>query len=134
MQKWINEPESLDGYAGFVYQITNNITGQKYIGKKNFWSTTRKKVPGQKRRRVVVKESDWRRYKSSSKDVKALIKKLGEDNFTFEIIHLCRTKTELTYMETLEQFNRDVLNSRRPDGEFEYYNENILSKFFRGRI
>ena len=27
-----------DDYYGFVYMITNRATGQKYVGKKFFWS------------------------------------------------------------------------------------------------
>jgi ribosomal protein L35AE/L33A len=32
-----------DSLVGFVYEITEKDTGKKYIGKKLFWSTRRKK-------------------------------------------------------------------------------------------
>lgn len=129
----MNAPDDFKEYVGFVYLITNMVTGQKYIGKKFFWSTTRKRIPGRKNRKVTIKESDWRKYKSSSKDVKADIKLLGEDNFRFEILKLCTSKTELTYTETMLQFKADVLTAKTPSGEFEYYNENICSRFYRTR-
>ena len=49
-----------DSLVGFVYEITEKDTGKKYIGKKLFWSTRRKKVKGRTRR--VVSESDWKDY------------------------------------------------------------------------
>ena len=58
---------------GFVYNIRNLITGQEYIGKKFFYSKrTLPPLKGKKRKRHVVKESDWKKYTSSSDDVKVL--------------------------------------------------------------
>ena len=77
---WLHEGKQLeivpeDAY-GFVYLITNNVTGRKYIGKKLFWFKKIKTVKG-KRKRIKV-ESDWRDYWSSSDDVKKDVKELGE--------------------------------------------------------
>jgi hypothetical protein len=49
----------------------------------------------------------------------------GKDKFKREIIKLCTNKKELTYWETKLQFAYGVLE--KPD---EYYNDNILGKFF----
>jgi len=98
-----------DAY-GFVYLITNKKTDQKYIGKKFFWS--QKTLPitkKRKRRKKLLVESDWRKYWGSSKHLQEDIDKYGEDNFTREIIHLCKTKGECAYLEAKEQFDRDVL-------------------------
>lgn len=98
-----------DAY-GFVYLITNKKTNQKYIGKKFFWS--QKTLPitkKRKRRKKLLVESDWRKYWGSSKHLQEDIDKYGEDNFTREIIHLCKTKGECAYLEAKEQFDRDVL-------------------------
>jgi len=98
-----------DAY-GFVYLITNKTTDQKYIGKKFFWS--QKTLPitkKRKRRKKLLVESDWRKYWGSSKHLQEDIDKYGEDNFTREIIHLCKTKGECAYLEAKEQFDRDVL-------------------------
>lgn len=105
--KEFTDPESK--LIGFVYLITCNVSGKRYIGKKLFWSTKRKQVKG-KSKRIKV-ESDWKSYWSSSDELKADVKKLGEENFTKEIIHLCYGKGELSYLEAREQFDRRVLES-----------------------
>ncbi len=133
---WIGIKAGFDpvGLAGFVYLVVNTLTSKKYIGKKNFWFKNRKKVPGRKRRKLVVKESDWRYYKSSSEDLKKDIAIHGLEAFEFRILQTFKTKTEMNYAEVREQFVRDVLHSRLNSKEFEYYNSNILGKYFRGRV
>ena len=128
MTQWLYEGQPFDSdmigdYVGFVYLITNLQNDKKYIGKKWFWST--KKLPplkGKKRKRTVVKESDWKQYYGSSEEVKLLLEQLGKDNFKQEILRLCKTKGECTYYEAKFQFDFDVL--LRDD----YYNEFIGCK------
>ena len=43
--------EDIEGYAAFVYRITNLETGKMYIGKKILKSIRRKKVKGKTRRK-----------------------------------------------------------------------------------
>jgi len=113
--------ESLIGdNVGFVYMIENIFTKKKYIGKKLFTSTRTKKVKGKTRRRKVKKQSDWQTYWSSSNILKEDVKLLGEHNFTREILHLCKTKAQLSYYELREQIDRRVLESDN------YYNECIM--------
>jgi hypothetical protein len=95
---------------GFVYIITELETGKKYVGQKRFWST--RKLPplkGKKRRRSVTKESDWRDYFGSNEDLKVLVESNGGDKYYREILHLCRSLGIMNYMETKEQFDRNVL-------------------------
>ena len=95
---------------GFVYIITELETGKKYVGQKRFWST--RKLPplkGKKRRRSVTKESDWRDYFGSNEDLKVLVESNGGDKYHREILHLCRSLGIMNYMETKEQFDRNVL-------------------------
>jgi hypothetical protein len=100
--------------------LSNN---KKYIGKKNFWSTRRlPPLKGKKRKRVVKNESDWKDYFGSSEQVKLLVESHGRNNFTREILHLCNSKGEMSYLEAKEQFDRNVLFSD------EYYNEFIGCK------
>jgi hypothetical protein len=96
-------------YVGFVYCITNIISNRKYIGKKLFWTPKRKQV-NKKRVRFKV-ESDWKEYWSSSDELKADVEKLGKDNFTREILHLCLSKGVTNYLEAKEQFVRGVLEN-----------------------
>ena len=112
-----------DDIEGFVYVITDKRNDKKYVGKKRFWSVTRKPpLKGKTRKRVVRKESDWTKYYGSSELVNQLLVEHGEDNFHREIIHLCKTKGEMSYLEAKEQFDRNVLLND------EYYNEFIGCK------
>jgi hypothetical protein len=115
-----------DNY-GFVYIITNNTDSRKYIGKKFFWSLKRKQVNKVRKRYKV--ESDWRDYWSSSDELKADIDRLGKENFTREIIHLCKTKGVTNYWEAKEQFLNNVLENKE-----EWYNSWIMVKVSRSHL
>jgi hypothetical protein len=112
--------------VGFVYLITNTLSGRKYIGKKlaKFAKTTYKTVKlknGKKKRKKIRGkiESDWREYYGSSTELTADITKLGSLNFTREILFYCRSKAECSYIEAREQFTHRVLEST------DYYNGQI---------
>lgn len=111
---------------GYVYLITNNLTGRKYIGKKLFWFRKTKVVKGKKKRLKV--ESDWRDYWSSSDEVKSDVKTIGEINFTREILHICQNKGTCNYLEAKEQMLRGVLESDL------YYNAQIQCRVHRTHI
>jgi len=104
------EEDVLKEYVGFVYLITDRSNNKKYVGKKFFWST--RKLPplkGTKRKRKVTKQSDWQTYYGSSEELKLLVETKGGNAYYREILHLCKTKGECSYMEAKEQFDRDVL-------------------------
>lgn len=127
---WIynNEPFLDPGeYFGFVYIITNLLSGKQYIGKKFFWSTKRKQV-NKVRKRIKV-ESDWKEYWSSSDEVKADVEQFGPENFKREIIYLCKNKGTTNYLEAKEQFTRSVLENRD-----RWYNSWIMVKVSRSHI
>lgn len=106
-----------DEYEGFVYLITNLLDNRKYIGKKLAkFKTTKPPLKGKKNKRRGYKESDWRDYWGSSDRLNEDIKKLGEKNFTREILYFCKTRAEMSYLEAKEQFDRRVLETD------EYYN------------
>jgi len=116
-------PESC---VGFVYMITNNLTGRKYIGKKlakfskTTYRTVKQKNGIKKKKRIRSKiDSDWQQYYGSSAELSADIEKLGTDNFTREILYYCASKSECSYIEAREQFSRRVLESQ------DYYNGHI---------
>ena len=59
--------EMIEDWVGFVYLITDQSNDMKYVGKKLL--TSKRKLPplkGKKRRRTVVKETDWQKYYGSS--------------------------------------------------------------------
>ena len=68
-----------------------------------------KQVKG--KRRKIRKISDWEEYYGSSKYLHEDIKELGVSNFTREILHLCKSRSECAYLELKEQINREVLES-----------------------
>ena len=127
---WLYNNQSVetlpDDCIGFVYLITNNLSGRKYIGKKlaKFSKTTYKIVKqknGTKKRKKIRSkiDSDWREYYGSSPELTADVIKLGTENFTREILYYCKSKSECSYIEAREQFTRKVLEST------DYYNGHI---------
>lgn len=128
---WIYQNEELteipDGYVAFVYMITNKLDGRRYIGKKLFYFSKTRTVKGKKKRTKV--ESDWKDYWSSSDELKSDIQKLGEENFTREVLYLCKNKGESTYLEAKAQFLNEVLE--RPD---EWYNRNIMARVHASHV
>jgi hypothetical protein len=99
-----------DDCVGFVYLITNTVTGRKYIGKKlaKFSKTSY--------RGVKLKNGNKKR------------KKIGSDNFTREILFYCKSKAECSYIEAREQFNHRVLESD------DYYNGQIVCRIHGSHI
>lgn len=107
--------EQIGEYFGIVYLITNLNTGRKYVGKKFFTQAGRRQIKGKVKK--VRKPSNWLMYWGSNKVLQEDVNKQGEQTFTREILHLCKTKGELSYWETYEIFSRHAL---RTD---EYYND-----------
>ena len=112
---------------GFVYLITNQSNGRKYIGRKYFWSF--RKPPGKKRK--VKQESDWKKYYGSCPELKEDIKKYGKEFFNREIISLHKTKGDCNYEETRQLFLNNVLKESLDDGTPAYYNQNILGRYLK---
>jgi hypothetical protein len=127
---WLFENTLVDSLpedcVGFVYLITNKLTGRKYIGKKlaKFSRTTYRviKLKNGKKKRKKIRgkiESDWQTYYGSSPELTADVTTLGVDNFTREILYYCKSKSECSYIEAREQFARRVLETD------DYYNGHI---------
>lgn len=119
---WENLPDDWSEYEGFIYRITNTITNQMYIGRKYFYTKKKTKIVG---------VSDWPFYCSSSKKVKAAIAEYGKDAFKFEIVSVHRNRQTTNYAEVELQIKEDVLTTKLPNGLEAYYNDNILSKYFK---
>ena len=115
---------------GFVYELRDTENDKRYIGKKNLFSTRRlPPLKGQKRKRKVVKESDWKIYYGSSKNVQLLVEKTGQKRFERKILRLCESKGEMSYWEMWYQMTNHVL--LKPD---EYYNSFIGGKIHRKHV
>lgn len=125
--QWIWSDEELinipDKAIGFVYIITNTLSGKKYIGKKLFHSS--KTIQKNKKKKKIKVESDWKSYFGSNETLKNLVSQLGEEYFTREILYICYSKSECSYLELKEQILRDVILSN------DYYNDWISARITR---
>ena len=88
---------------GFIYETTNLITNQKYIGKR---------------------QTNWGKHKideylGSSKLLLEDIIKYGKENFSRKIIDTAETKKELAKLEILHLRERDAVDRN------DYYNLTI---------
>lgn len=121
--------DEIEGYAAFVYIITNLEENKRYIGKKIFKSVRRKKVKGKTRKKKVEKESDWKTYYGSNLVLLADVDRLGRDKFEREIVKLCKTRGTANYWEAKLQMQHEVLEN--PD---KFYNEWVMVKVHRSHI
>jgi hypothetical protein len=128
MWTYDNQPveELPEDCVGFVYNITNLISGRQYIGKKlsKFSKTSYKTVTlknGTKKKKKIKSkiDSDWMTYYGSSIELNKDVETLGKDNFKREILYYCNSKALCSYIEAREQFTRKVLESD------DYYNGQI---------
>ncbi len=124
-----------DDCVGFVYIITNMVSGRRYIGKKlsKFSKTTYKTVTlknGTKKKKKIKSkiDSDWKDYYGSSNELNKDVEVLGKDNFKREILYFCNSKALCSYIEAREQFTNRVLESD------DWYNGNIMVRVHGSHI
>jgi len=116
---------------GFVYIIQDTVTFKSYVGKKVLRNTRKKKISQKVKKATgtrktyerTVKESDWKDYYGSSKELLADIQKYGKQRFKRTILELCCSKKYLTYAEVAWQIKLDVLRLNN-------YNGNILGRYY----
>lgn len=112
LYKGVSLPENFidNPPLGFVYLIRRKSDGKFYIGQKKILRTEKRPPLKRKvRRRIIVKQSDWRTYCGSSNELKSDIAELGEDAFIFEIVEFCNSKWMMTYEELRLQMLNNVL-------------------------
>lgn len=142
MSKWSYQGQDFEnsmipeGAEGFVYEMQAVIDGKlvRYIGKKNFYSVTKKRF-GKKalssmedkraKKYTIQKKLTYLDYYSSNVVLKDA-HKAGIEIRRY-MLKICLSKMELTYYETKFQFVRGVLESD------EFLNGNILGRFFRSK-
>ena len=115
MTYWVYEgreftSDDIGDFYGFVYRITNLVTGHDYVGRKYFKTIQKlKPLKGFKRKRKSVKETNWKEYWGSSNRLTTDMEELGIENFKREIICLCETRGDTNYMEAKIQFDEECL-------------------------
>jgi len=124
-----NEPlleEHLEERFGFIYCITNILTGRKYIGKKLLTKAKTKTIKGKKKKTRV--ESDWKTYYGSNKTLLEDIEKCGKESFRRDILMLCNNRGECNYFEAKLQIDYGVLFSDL------WYNDHIWVRVHRSHL
>lgn len=129
---------------GFIYKVTHIPSGKKYIGKKVLFfernvPLSKKQLEELKEERreegkrgktptkiKIRKESDWKTYYGSQKEVKEVVKQSNSSDISREILHIVSCKKLLTYFETKYLFIEGVIENQN-----QFINDNILGKFFR---
>ena len=118
--------ENIDDLYGFVYCITNTLTGRQYIGRKYFWQHRKLEVRvGELRVRAIGKNTT-----ESSDELNQERKQLGNLVFKRDILSVHKTKGRVNYEETRQLFINNVLTETVGD-QPRYYNSNILGRYMR---
>lgn len=126
-------------YFGYIYLVTHLPTGRMYCGRKQYFRSKRiagcsNRVTDRQSEKFKLKcwtDSGWRIYTGSSSSLNKLIEEEGKDNFKFEILKQCRSKSHLHYEECKELWKRDVLQAKFEDGTFVYFNNSIPAQKFK---
>ena len=140
MSKWSYQGQDFEssmipeGAEGFVYEMQAIIDGKlvRYIGKKNFYSVTKKRFDKKAlssmqdkraKKYTMQKKLTYLDYYSSN----AVLKDAHKAGIEIRryMLKICFSKMELTYYETKFQFVRGVLESD------EFLNGNILGRFYK---
>jgi hypothetical protein len=96
-------------YVGFIYAIYDKALLRFYIGKKNYASSGKA---------TFGRESNWKRYKSSSSTIEAHLRERADSDFVFICLGEYKTKSGLAWAETWSlvtvraPFREDVYNKR----------------------
>jgi hypothetical protein len=83
--------EQMGKGVGFIYVIRDNVLKRFYLGKKQYVGMGKLNKG---------KESNWKRYTSSSKLLNELLKERPKEEFDFICIEQYKTKGTLSYSET----------------------------------
>ena len=126
-----------EGTIGFIYLIT---TPQgSYIGKKSTISMTKKHFGKKqlatitdkrlKTYEIVKKESNWKKYTGSNKELNELISNGIE--YSKIILEYAFSKKHLTYLELKFLFKYSVIEPTDNPTKTRFFNDNINGTFFR---
>jgi hypothetical protein len=109
-----------EDYYGFVYCITNLLTGRKYIGRKYIKrKVTKKPLKGRVNKRRASVVSNWQSYTGSCKKLNQDIERDGYGNFEFKILSFYKNRWDVNYNEVKAIIDNNAIL------DINYYNECI---------
>lgn len=121
----------VEGKEGFIYIIYNDTKNMFYIGRKSFYSYSKKKLtpaqkllPENKRKtfHIVKTNTNWEKYTGSCAELNADIK--AGDKIRKVILRFCENRKQMTAWET-KYILCDCF------GTDNCYNGNVLGKIFK---
>lgn len=118
---WIGKTPNPGKWFGFIYEITNNISGKKYIGKKQYKVSYKVRKKGRKRAERRYREN-WQFYTGSNEWLNKDIEEFGKENFTFKILWNCSCKGIWSYKEVELIVKKGALTKTLDNGSRAYYN------------
>ena len=111
-------------FIGYIYKVTNVITGEYYFGKREYRKDNKLKL--------------GEIYLGSGKDILENISKYGKENFTKEILAQCKTLEDMNELETYYILrncdNRLCLNHSYGRGFGGIYSSGICSNCGRSEV
>ena len=111
-------------FIGYIYKVTNVITGEYYFGKREYRKDNKLKL--------------GEIYLGSGKDILENISKYGKENFTKEILAQCKTLEDMNELETYYILrncdNRLCLNHSYGRGFGGIYSSGICSNCGRNEV
>ena len=120
-----------EGYEGFIYCVYNDTKNMFYIGRKSFYSYSKKKLtstekllPENKRKTFKISKTNtlWQNYTGSCSELNQHIKE--GDKIRKVILRFCRQRKQMTAWET-KYILCDCF------GQDNCYNGNALGKIFK---
>lgn len=123
-----------DKYFGFIYLIEEKYTKRYYIGKRQYWVSSRKVKKNSLRPNREVgtwepkhwRPSNWEFYTSSSKELNEKIKEKA-NRHTYTIIGQYTCKADLVYAEAKAQMDMDCMTKRNKRGDRLSYNKQVAA-------
>jgi hypothetical protein len=122
----INSEEIEPNMIGFIYIITNTVNNKKYIGRKLLTMAGYKTIKGKKKK--IRKESNWKTYYGSCKELTEDINNSDKKFFKREILLFCNSVAQLNYYEAKLQFINEVVETDN------WYNANIVARVYKKNI
>jgi hypothetical protein len=131
----LSTKDAPENSIGFIYLIENLDNGKRYIGRKAFYATRKKRLtikekalPGNSRKtfKTEVTENTWKTYTGSCKPLNEDIK--AGARYKKQILRYCFSKKQMSFYELKELFCNGVIEDEN------YYNGNIAGKFFNSDL